>query len=132
MPEQPTHKVAEPKRLQAKKEIIKILRTVPYEQGFHFHTAPEQFTRETATSMEEFEKKLQTVPVESVVFHFLRKDFQNWIKGTLGDNELAKRINGLDKALPDEKLRKEIIAFVQTRIAELKRELPHSLRHNHS
>ena len=36
MAEQPTNRFAEPKRLQAKKEIIEILRTMPYGKGFHF------------------------------------------------------------------------------------------------
>lgn len=111
---------------------MEILRTVSYEKAFHFHTLPGQFTGITATSLEDFEKKLQEVNVHSIVFHFLRKDFQKWIKDTLGDDELAERINQIDTALPDEKIRKEIIAIVQTRLAELKRELPHNLSHNHS
>lgn len=132
MSRNPTHKTPEIKRLEANEKIIEILRTVPYEKGFHFHTIPGQFTGITATSLEDFEKKLQEVNVHSIVFHFLRKDFQKWIKDTLGDNELAERLNQIDTALPDEKMRKEIIAIVQTRLAELKRELPHNLSHDHS
>jgi len=132
MSRNPSHKTPERKRLEANEKIIEILRTVPSEKGFHFHTIPGQFTGITATSLEDFEKKLQEVNVHSIVFHFLRKDFQKWIKDTLGDDELTERINQIDTALPDEKMRKEIIAIVQTRLAELKRELPHNLSHNHS
>jgi len=131
MSRNPTYKTPERERLENGK-ILEILRNVPYEKGFHFHTIPGQFTGITATSLEDFEKKLQEVNVHSIVFHFLRKDFQKWIKDTLGDDELTERINQIDTALPDEKMRKEIIAIVQTRLAELKRELPHNLSHNHS
>jgi hypothetical protein len=127
-----THRIPDPERLEAKKEIIEILRTLPFEKGFHFYTAPGSFTRETATSLEAFEKKLQVVPADSVNFHFQRGDFQKWIEDTLGDAELARRISSIKRTLPVEDLRKELLAIVQTRITNLRRELPHNLRHNHS
>jgi abortive infection bacteriophage resistance protein len=126
------HKTPERKRLEENEKIIEILRRVPYERGFHFYTAPDNFTGETATSLDEFEKKLQIIKTDSVVFHFSRKDFQKWIKDTLGDNELAERMSQIKNTLPDQKLRKEIIEIVQTRIAELKMQLPHNLSHNDS
>jgi alpha-amylase len=111
---------------------MEILRTVPYEKGFHFYIAPGKFTNETATSLDLFEKKLQTVPADSLNFHLQRGDFQKWVKTTLGDEELAKRLNSISLTLKDEDLRKELIAIVQTRITEFKRELPHQLSHTHS
>jgi alpha-amylase len=127
-----THRTPESKRLESNKKIVEILRTVPYEKGFHFYTAPGHFTGETATSLDAFEKKLQVVPMDSVNFHLQRGDFQKWIEDTLGDIELAKRVSLIKLTLPVEDLRKELLAMVQTRISELRRELPHHLRHIHS
>ena len=116
------------KRFELNKEIVEILRTVPYEKGFHFYTAPGSFTRETATSLDTFEKKIQVVPDDSVKFHFQRGDFQKWLESTLKDTELAKRVSQIKLTLPIEDLRKELLAIIQTRITELRRELPHLQR----
>jgi hypothetical protein len=120
------------KRLEWNVEIVEILRTVPYEKGFHFYSALGNFSGETATSLDDFEKKLQVVSADSVNFHLQRGDFQKWIEDTLGDRELAKRVSLVKLTLPVENLRKELLAIVQTRITELRRELPHQLRHTHS
>ena len=127
-----THRTPDTQRLELNTKIIEILRTVPYEKGFLFYTAIGNFTRETATSLDSFENKLQTVPVDSVNFHLQRGDFQKWIKNSLGDDELAERINSISVTLPSEDQRKELLAIVQTRTNELKRELPHQLSHTHS
>lgn len=105
---------------------------MPYEKGFHFYTASGSYTGETATSLDSFERKIQVVPEQSVSFHMQRGDFQKWIEDTLGDTELAKRISLIELTLPTEDLRKDLLAIVRTRVAELRRELPHHLRHNHT
>ena len=127
-----THRKPEEKRTDLNAKIIEILRTVPNEKGFHFHTALNNFTRETATSLDTFENKLQIVPADAINFHLQRGDFQKWIKTTIGDDELAKRVSSIILKLPAEDMRKELLAIVQTRITELKRELPHQLSHTHS
>jgi len=119
-------------RLELYTKIMEILRTVPYEKGFHFYISSGNFTNETATNLDAFERKIQIVPAESVNFHLQRGDFQKWIKNTIGDDELAKRINSISLKLPAEDMQKELRAIVQTRITDLKRELPHQLSHNHS
>ena len=86
----PSNRTPERKRLESTKKFIRILRTVPYEKGFHFYTAPGNFTGETATSLDVFEKQLQTISAGSVNFHLQRGDFQKWIEDTIGDGELAK------------------------------------------
>ena len=128
----PTHRMPDTKRLEWNVEIVEILRTVPYEKGFHFYSALGNFSGETATSLDDFEKKLQVVSADTVNFHLQRGDFQKWIEDTLGDRELAKRVSLVKLTLPVENLRKELLAIVQTRITELRRELPHQLRHTHS
>jgi hypothetical protein len=122
----------EGKRLQLNKRIVEILRTVSYEKGFHFYTAPGNYTGETAISLDDFERKIQVVPKASVTFHLQRGDFQKWIEETLGDTELAKRISLIELTLSEENLRKELRAIVQTRITALRMELPHHLRHAHA
>jgi hypothetical protein len=114
-----THRVHERKRVQLNKQIIEILRTVPYEQGFHFYMSSGNYTGETATSLHEFELKIQVVPAASIEFHMQRGDFQKWISDTLGDTELAKRISLIELTLPAEDLRKELLAILQTRITAL-------------
>jgi hypothetical protein len=127
-----THPIRERKRLRSNIRIIEILRTVPFEKGFHFYTAHGSYTGETATSLDDFEKKIQVVAAESISFHSQRGDFQKWIEDTLGDEELAKRIGLLRITLAVEDLRKELLAIVQARVTELRWELPHHLGHTHA
>jgi hypothetical protein len=127
-----THRVHKRKRAQLNKEILEILRTVPYEKGFHFYASSGNYIGETAMSLHDFELKIQVVPAVSVIFHMQRGDFQKWISDTLGDTELAKRISLIELTLPVEDLRKELLAIVQTRITALRMELPHYLRHTHA
>jgi hypothetical protein len=99
-----------------------LLNTVPDEKGFHFFTEYGKYTGVTATSVVEFGEKLQTIPVESITFHFQRDDFQKWLRNVIGDEELAQRFDRV-KEWPswssDENLRKELLKTVQMRIVEL-------------
>ena len=122
------------KKVQKEKKIRKTtetLRTVPYDTGFHFYTGTGSFTGETATSLDDFERQLQIVPDASVGYHLARGDFQEWIQDTLGDKELARRIDAIDTSAFVERQRKEILAIVRTRVNELKQELAHHLLNDH-
>jgi plasmid replication initiation protein len=99
----------------------KLFNTIPFENGFHFFTAIGKYTGITATNLREFEAKLQIIPEESVKFHFQRKDFQKWIKGTIKDKELGEKIARIREAQSTEDLRKEILRITQERISELTR-----------
>jgi hypothetical protein len=127
-----THHTPEKRRLQLAKKISEILRTVPSENGFYFYTDLGYFTGKTATNLDAFEKILQVVAADSVNFHFQRGDFQKWIDDTLGDKELARRIGLIKRPYSAEELREELLAIVQTRLTQLKRELPHHFSHAHS
>jgi len=94
---------------------VKPLRTVPFENGFHFYTDIGKYTGITATSLSEFALKLQVIPTESVMFHFQRKDFQNWIKYTIKDAVLAQRIDNSKEEQNAERLRKELVATIEAR-----------------
>jgi hypothetical protein len=102
-----------------KPTIIRPLRTVPFENGFHFYTAIGNYTGITATNLSEFAAKLQTIPTESIAFHFQRKDFQNWIKYTLKDVALAERISRLREEQSAEGLRKEILRTVEVALLHI-------------
>ena len=110
------------------KELVsKILRSVPESKGFHFYLAIGEPTGETAVSLADFVKKLEIVDVRSVNFHFSRKDFEKWIRGIIGDAELALRVGRIGRirlGIQGEALRNEIIRVVKVRLNELKPPLP--------
>ena len=101
-------------------KIVKILITVPHDKGFYFYTDIGRNTGETATNLVTFAQRLETINADSIKFHFQRKDYQNWIRTTVGDDVLAERINHVSRQLPVEDLRKELVKTVETRIAQLK------------
>jgi hypothetical protein len=105
-------------RARPKSPRTKLTENVSYEKGFHFYTVIDNYTGITATNLTEFTAKLQAVPIESIVFHFQRKDFQKWITETIGDKELAERISIFGRAFHAEDLRKEIVRIVQERLTE--------------
>ena len=110
-------------KFQARKPLLtksirtKSLRTVPLESGFQFYTAIGNYTGITATNLTEFATQLQKIPMESITFHFQRKDFQQWIKNTIKDTELAEQMNKIRVGLSAEDLRKEILSTVKARAA---------------
>ncbi len=97
----------------------KILSPVPYVKGFHFFMPDGHYTGETALSLCTFLRDLEHLDVQSINFHFERGDFQKWIRTTIGDEELANRIDKLDKNLPEENLQQKLTDLVQKRISEL-------------
>jgi hypothetical protein len=102
----------------------KILRSVPEQEGFHFYLAIGEPTGETAVSLADFVSKMETIDVRSVNFHFSRKDFEKWIRGVIGDAELALRVGRIRLGIQGEALRNEIIRVVKMRLNELKPPLP--------
>ena len=98
-----------------------ILRDVEFDRGFHFYTSLKHYTGITAISLPEFEEKLKIVDAHAVNFHFQRHDFQKWIEETIGDIQLAKRINQLNDELSDENLQKQILETLHKRITELQK-----------
>jgi hypothetical protein len=97
----------------------KILSPVPYEQGFHFFMPDGHYTGETARSLCALLRDLDRIDTQSIRFHFERGDFQKWILTTICDEELAQRIDNLDRKIPEETLRQVLTKIVQKRISEL-------------
>jgi Family of unknown function (DUF5752) len=110
-------KVQVKKKLTTKPNSIKPLTIVSFENGFHFFTNIGNYTGITATNLNEFVLKLKIVPVESVKFHFQRKDFENWIRYTIKDVELAEKISRTKEEQSTEDLRKETLKTVETSIS---------------
>jgi hypothetical protein len=110
-----SRKVQVKTQLIAKPASVKPLTAVPFENGFHFYTAMGNYTGITATNLSEFAAKLQIIPMESITFHFQRKDFENWIKYSIKDAALAERISRIKGEQSTEDLRKEILRTVETR-----------------
>ncbi len=102
-----------------KPEVERILRTVQFDHGFHF-TENGEYTGVTATSLDEFASKLETIDIHSVLFHYPRGDFQRWIEDTLGDKALADRMCFIKPEVQGEPLRKQLLKLVRRRLSDLK------------
>lgn len=77
------------------------------------------YTGETANVPLHFPKRpgKHRCGIDQVPFRAL--DFQKWIRTTIGDEELAHKIDQLDKRLPEETLQQHLTDIVQKRISEL-------------
>ena len=82
----------------------------PFETEVYGFTNFGQYTGLMATSIEGFIEALQKSPIESIEFHAKRRDYERWVRGVLGLNELADGYEELRKiGLSGEALRKDLI-----------------------
>lgn len=99
----------------------KILREVPYEVAFHFYREVDRPIGLSSTSLVDFYGKIREIDLEVFKFHFLRGDFENWIR-FLGDIELAKRLEVLrEKRGFSEGIRDEVYSTIKRRCEDLRR-----------
>jgi len=118
-------KKSEPKKTVTNKAPVKnVLRNLASHEAFHFYIGIGKPINKTATSLMDFVEKLRTVDVHSVEFHFQRQDFEKWLKDTVGDDLLSRRIGGIERKVSGEVLRNEIIRIIKGRIDEIKRTQP--------
>jgi len=102
-----------------KKQAENILRMVPIDKAFHFHTGVNQYLGSYATSLNDFCNKIKTVNVKSIEFHVPRRDFESWIE-SLGDSELVRKIGAIRLAgLYGENLRQKVYEATKARFDEL-------------
>src|SRR3990170_8148522 len=102
----------------------KVLRNVMSAEAFYFSTNIGQYNGSFAVDLADFCQKIRTIDVRSVDFHFKRGDFEEWIRGTLGDVELANEINKtnkINKTIQGEELRVKICQTVERRLTQLKK-----------
>ncbi len=102
------------------KDVTTILRTVPYENGFHFNTPTGDYTGTTALSIEDFAEKLKSVDADSVAYHYYRGDMQRWIDETLGDRDFANHLCFIQRDISKEQLRQDLLKLLDKRITNLK------------
>lgn len=99
-----------------------ILRTVPYEEAFHFYEDLDKPTGQLANSLIDLRDKIKGAKSDqartSLLFHLKRGDFSNWIKDIVRDSVLAEHIREIDPDRPasGRKLR----LAVETRVNQLR------------
>ncbi len=108
-------------KIVTKADASKILADVPYMNGFHFYAAYGNYAEETASNICEFAEALRTIDEGSIRFHFPRGDFQKWIRETIGDANLAHRIDSIKPTEDIEKVRSLLVMIIQARIGELQK-----------
>ena len=84
---------------------------------FLFATGVDQFTGEMAWSLAGLQNILKTVSIESLQYHNSRGDLAFWAETSLGDSDLAERIDQ-SKSLRGERLRKSLIKAVENQLSE--------------
>jgi hypothetical protein len=97
----------------------KILRTVRDQEAFYFYETVGKPIGEIARSLPDFLDKVRFVKLESLTFHLQRNDFQKWIEKTLGDSDLAGKLNRLPSS-DNSEIRTSICKTVENRLRELK------------
>ena len=110
-----------PKKTVMSKEVVqRILRKVPYQEGFRFSRGIGDYTGQAASSLEDFAEMLRWVDSKSVDFHMGRRDFEKWVRYIFGDEELAQAINRR-AVFQGENLRNELVTLVTEHVDELKK-----------
>lgn len=100
-----------------------VLRTLPQNEAFYFFEDINRYTGKSASSLAEFCEMTKAVDKKSIIFHFKRHDFEKWIKETLRDPKLAKRISNIKEPKTKERLRTQIYKVSKKRLEELNNKL---------
>ena len=120
MPKEAKSKEKKEKNLGIRVEgnAVRTLRSLGNEEAFHFYETMGKPTGQCAKSLQEFLDKIESVKLESLVFHHGRNDFKNWIANTLEDPKLAQKIEMIPMK-HNSQIRTEICATVKARLEEL-------------
>lgn len=98
-----------------------ILRTVPPDQSFLFFEDIGKYTGRLAANLADFCENMKTIDIASVTFHFERGDYERWVRETLHDAELARKLKRIKKSSSGEQLRNKILRSVRKRLNELQK-----------
>ena len=98
---------------------VKIMRTVQDPEAFYFYEAVGKPTGEVARNLADFLEKVKSVRSESLLFHFQRNDFQNWVGKTIGDSKLARKLGEISST-DHEEVRAHVCRTIENRIRELR------------
>lgn len=96
-----------------------ILRTVPLGQSFLFFEDIGTYTGRLAANLDDFCEIVKTIDVKSLTFHFRRGDYERWIRESLHDVQLARRLKRIKKSNSGEELRNKILQAARRRLDEL-------------
>ena len=99
------------------------MRTVPPDQTFLFFEDIGKYTGRLATNLADFCENMETINIKSVTFHFERGDYERWIRETLHDVELARKLKRIKKSGSGEELRNKILQAARKRLDELQKML---------
>lgn len=80
----------------AEGRIAYLSRVVPPAEAFHFYDENGRYTNLSAHSLNEFFEVLELAPEGSIRFHTAHNHFEEWIRHTIGDQELADEIAKID------------------------------------
>jgi predicted DNA-binding protein len=106
------------KDLEIDQKATKILRNVSDAEAFYFYENIGRPTGKSARNLLDFLNTVNMIKLESLQFHLERKDFQKWFKETLGDYQLAERMEKIRPA-GNEELRARIKEALESRLREL-------------
>lgn len=98
-------------------EAVRLLRPVPPDRAFHYH----EDGRYIGLSAHSLHELLQTIPLAtkgSIIFHMACRQFERWVRWTIGDRVLADRIRDIE-ADTSEDLAKKLLEAVAERVREL-------------
>ncbi|MCX6656749.1 MAG: DUF5752 family protein [Candidatus Bathyarchaeota archaeon] len=104
-----------------REESALILRELPPDQAFYFHTDVEAPTGISANSLAGFTDSIKTIEAASLEFHMNRGDFEKWIK-MLGDETLSQQIANLKQEnFHGDKMRKRLQQITRLRLGYLRK-----------
>jgi len=103
--------------------VSEILRTVPPDQSFLFFEDIGKYTGILASNLADFCEDIKVIDIKSVAFHFRRGDYERWVRETLHDAELARKLKKIKKSNSGEELRNKILRAVRKRLDELQKTL---------
>lgn len=99
----------------------KILTEVPQYKAFYFFEDIDKYSGTYANSLIVFSNVINNIDKKSLSFHFKRRDFENWIETTIGDNYLANQIKKIDESIDGNELLEKVCQLVEKRLTELKK-----------
>ena len=105
----------------SKVDASDILRTIPPDQSFLFFEDIGKYTGRLAANLADFCENMKTIDIASVTFHFERGDYERWVRETLHDAELARKLKRMKKSISGEQLRNRILRSVRKRLNELQK-----------
>ena len=118
MRKQSTNKKVRRQDMKVHAKATRTLRALGNEEAFRFYEDVDRPTGESARSLRGFLERIESVKLESLIFHLTRNDFKNWIANTLEDTELARRL-GKIPVTHNDRLRTKICSTVRNRLKEL-------------